>query len=209
MSYGEVKYEGSGTWSGIPDWNFETRALLGMEMPIEDQIVITPYVGLGYRYLFNEFSVLPAQVINGQQYYSGYDRESTYVYIPLGVEAEKKFATAWSLALKGELDIFVWGKQASHLENMVDQTGANAGYDKLENTQKHGFGLRTSFRVAHKTDRLEIFFEPFIRYWHIEDSEFSFVTAGGSYICSGNLCSGGIEPDNKTWEYGLNMGARF
>ena len=209
MSYGEVKYDGSGTWSGIPDWNFETRALLGMEMPFDREIIITPYLGLGHRYLFNEFSVLPAQVVDGQQYYSGYDRESTYVYLPLGLEAQKQLTMDWSLTLKSEVDILLWGKQVSHLENMVDQTGANPGFDKLQNTQKNGIGFRASLRLTRKTDRLDIFFEPFLRYWHIRDSEFSFETISGSYICTGNLCSGGIEPDNKTWECGLSMGAKF
>ena len=208
-SYGEVDYEGSGTWDNIPDWNFETRGLLGLEIPVRDWAIITPFAGLGYRYLFNEFSVVPSQNIGGQQYYSGYDRESTYIYIPLGVETKKEFDENWSLSFINEVDFFIWGKQITHLEDSADQNGVSAGYDELENKQEKGFGWRTSARLTKRMDRFEVFIEPFFRYWHIEDSEFSFVTAGGALLCTGNLCSGGIEPDNKTWEYGVNMGAKF
>lgn len=204
VSYGEVDYEGSGTWDGIPDWNFETRALLGYDIPFSEDFRLTPVLGLGYRYLYNEFSVVPARTINGTRYYSGYDRESTYVYIPLGLESESRFADDWSLLLKTEVDFFVWGVQVSHFENMVDNTGSSGGYDQLENVQKRGWGWRGSARLARKTGPIDIFVEPFIRYWHINDSEWKSITAGGSetgYI--------GQEPDNKTWEYGINMGLNF
>jgi hypothetical protein len=208
-SYGKVDYDGSGTWGGIPDLNFETRGLVGMEIPVERNLLFVPYGGIGYRYLYNDFSKYPASIVDGQQYYSGYDRQSTYIYIPLGLEAKTKFAQKWSLAVKGEFDWFIWGKQISHLEDSVDENDVKSGYDKLENTQKHGLGWRMSLRLMRETGPFDLFVEPFIRYWHIEDSEVSLITASGSAICQGNLCAAGLEPDNKTWEYGLNLGAKF
>jgi hypothetical protein len=208
-SYGKVDYEGSGTWGGIPDLNFETRGLFGMEIPVEENLMFVPFGGLGYRYLYNDMSKYPASIVDGQQYFSGYDRESSYIYIPLGLEAKTKFAQKWSLAVKGEFDWFIWGKQISHLEDSVDENDVKSGYDKLSNTQKHGLGWRMSARLMRQTGPFDLFVEPFIRYWHIEDSEVSLITTNGSAICQGNLCSAGLEPDNKTWEYGLNLGAKF
>jgi hypothetical protein len=95
------------------------------------------------------------------------------------------------------------------LEDIFDQNDVSAGIDKLENTQKHGIGWRTSARLTREAGRIDVYIEPFIRYWHIEDSEVSLITASGSPICQGNLCSAGLEPDNKTWEYGVNLGAKF
>ncbi len=209
VTYGEVEYEGSGTWHGIPDWNFETRGLVGLEIPLVNNVLLTPYGGLGYRYLYNQLSDYPASVVDGQQYYSGYDRESHYVYIPLGIEVQKQLAVGWFVSLKNEVDFFVWGKQHSHLEDMVDENGVNAGYDELENTQERGIGWRSSVRFMRKTNSFDRFIEPFVRYWHIDDSEVSFITNNGSLTCQGDLCQAGTEPDNKTWEYGLNMGAKF
>ncbi len=208
-SYGKVDYEGSGTWGGIPDWNLEGRGLVGLEIPVRHRFLFTPYGGIGYRYLYNDFSKYPSSDVGGTQYLSGYDRESTYIYIPLGLQAETKLTRKWSVAVKGEVDFFVWGKQISHLEDSVDENDVSAGIDKLENTQKHGIGWRTSARLTREAGRIDVYIEPFIRYWHIEDSEVSLITASGSPICQGSLCSAGLEPDNKTWEYGVNLGAKF
>lgn len=208
-SFGEVDYEGSGTESGIPDYNVEARATFGYDIPVSEQLVFTPYAGLGYRYLYNQFSDTPAKTIGGLSYYSGYDRESTYVYLPLGVETELRMDHGWALMLTGEFDYLLDGTQVSHLEDMHDSAGNTSGLDKLENDQRDGIGWRASLKLTKETPRFDWFNEIFVRYWHIDDSEFQFITVGGGLLCEGNLCSGGIEPDNKTWEVGMSMGAKF
>ncbi len=40
--------------------------------------------------------------------------------------------------------------------------------------------------------------EPFARYWHIQDSDVS---------CTVDTC--GLEPKNRTWEFGIRAGVRF
>lgn len=209
LSYGEVDYEGSGTADDIPDYNVEGRVTAGYDIPLSRGFVITPFAGVGYRYLYNEFSVAPAKVINGQNYASGYDRESKYLYLPIGIETELKMDRGWGLRLTGEFDYLLDGEQVSHLEDMNDLAGNNLGYDKLKNDQRHGIGLRAALKLTKETPRFDFFNEFFIRYWHIEDSEFNFITVQGAYLCEGNLCSGGIEPDNKTWEIGANAGIKF
>lgn len=209
FSYGQVKYEGSGTEGGIPDWNFETRGLFGSEVFLTKEFVVMPYTGLGYRYLDNEFSTTPSKVIDGTLYGSGYDRESFYVYIPIGIELKKKFENTWTASFKTEYDYFIWGKQISHLEDISVTGYANPGLDQLSNTQRHGRGWRISGRLTRHTDRFNFYVEPYFRYWHIKDSELEFVTASGAYLCEGNLCSAGLEPDNNTYEAGVNFGANF
>ncbi len=203
LSYGTVDYQGSGSWDGIPDWNFEGRGLLNYDIALHEKFVMTPYLGIGYRYLFNQFSDLPSRVIDGQAYYSGYDRESSYFYLPVGLENKIHFTDDWSLSLKGEFDIFLWGKQISHFEDQVTTSGLNARFSEMENKQKKGLGWRYSARLSKAVKDIEIFVEPFVRYWHIKDSKTSNIIQAGSVVGTG------WEPDNKTWEYGASIGAKF
>lgn len=209
FSYGQVEYEGSGSEGGIPDWNFETRALLGSEVLLPNKLQLTPYLGVGYRYLLNEFSETPSKIIGGTLYGSGYDRESNYVYIPIGIEIKREFQQNWIASFKAEYDYFIWGKQISHLEDITVNGLTDPGLDKLSNTQDHGRGWRASARLTHRTDRFDYYIEPFFRYWHIKDSDVEFITASGAYICQGNLCAAGAEPENETYEAGVNLGANF
>ncbi len=204
-SYGKVDYDGTGTVKDIPDYNVEGQLTAGYDVPIGEHVRVTPYTGVGYRYLFNQFSVADANSTT----YSGYDRESKYFYIPLGAETQVKMDQGWALLFAGEFDFLVTGTQISHLENMHDDTGANAGYSELKNDQNKGLGWRMSVRLQKETPSFDLFTESFIRYWHIKDSEFSPITINGVLQCFGNLCDGGIEPDNKTWEIGVNLGAKF
>lgn len=208
-SYGQVEYEGSGREGGIPDWNFETRGLLGSEFVVLNELEINPYFGFGYRYLFNEFSQTPSKIIDGDLYGSGYDRESTYLYIPIGMEIKKGFKENWAVSFKAEYDYFIWGKQVTHLENITVMGFPDPQYDKLSNSQHDGRGWRASACLTYKTEKLDYHMEPFIRYWHIKDSDIEFITSNGSYFCQGNLCAAGMEPDNETYEVGVNFRANF
>ena len=91
-----------------------------------------------------------------------------------------------------EYDWFLGGRQYSHLEDAP-------GYSQtLYNKQSRGYGLRGAFKLAREGELLEFFIEPFVRYWHIEDSELN---------CSSELC--GLEPNNRTEEYGARLGVKF
>lgn len=204
LSYGDVDYEGSGTWDDIPDYNYEIRLLAGYDIPVNDAFQITPYAGFGYRYLFNDFSTIPAQIIDGVTYLSGYDRESRYFYLPIGFETHKKCAQGWSWNVNAEYDIFVSGKQKSHLEDSVDLAGNNAGYETVANEQRKGHGIRGAVRVGKELMNVDLFVEPFVRYWSIQDSKIEAITLTG-----GTPVGYGFEPKNDTTEYGIKMGAKF
>lgn len=198
FSYGRVDYEaGTARVNNIPDYNFETRVLAGYDFSTTAGR-LTPYIGFGYRYLFNEFSVAPANSTT----YSGYDRESHYFYLPLGMELESRLRHGWSVQATSELDWFLRGRQVSHLEQQHTQAGANAGYAVLENDQDTGVGLRFALRLKRESSAVNLLFEPFVRYWHIKDSD-------PATSCGDVFCFSGFEPDNETWEYGVNAGVQF
>jgi len=81
-SWGQVDYDGKlldgtkYTLDNINDYMLEFRGLVGYDIRISEWIFLTPYIGFGYRYLNDDASKDPA----------GYERESNYLYSPIGIE---------------------------------------------------------------------------------------------------------------------------
>lgn len=190
-SAGGSDYDGSLS-DGTPhkerdeNYTYEIRGLVGYDLEFHESFV-TPYVGLGYRYWFND----------GESRFA-YERNISYLYLPLGVESASFLNTRWIWGIRAEFDLFIRGWVKSHLSDV------NSSFNDLENRQKRGFGLRGSvyFKrpVGEKTD---ISIEPFIRYWDIDDSDTAPVTFAGTLI------GGGYEPANRTVESGLQVSIIF
>lgn len=183
FAYGEVNYENSGKLDGIPDHHWELRGLLGYDFPIDPTFFITPYFGLGYRYLGDDSS---GKISTTGAH--GYKRESNYVYSPLGISLIKGLPEGWMLSAEAEFDFLWYGKQKSY----------PAGVE-IDNTQNQGYGLRASIRMEKKFTYTSFFFEPFIRYWDIGQSDDYNIAPGRS----------AFEPKNNTTEYGLCIGLKF
>jgi hypothetical protein len=177
FSGGEVDYDGSlldGTpikQDNIDDRLFEGRGLIGFEHLGEEAVVGT-YVGLGYRYLNDDSS----------SYTSGYERESNYLYMPVGIEGRRALGDGWAVGGSAEFDFFLWGKQQSDLRRF--------GEGIIENDQDSGYGFRFSLRL----EKDDFIIEPFIRYWDIDESD---------------VDNGWVEPANETTEYGVKFIWRF
>jgi len=193
FAWGEVDYDsnGTGTLLSVKDWTFEVRGLTGYDIPIS-ACVFTPYAGLGYRYLNDDSG--HRETSNG---YWGYEREANYFYIPIGFMLSSQFKNDFSVGFDIEYDQFISGKQRSHLEDVT------SSYDMVANNQNAGYGYRTSMKFVKHNESIDLYFEPFARYWHIEDSDIQPV-----YL-NGYLYGWGIEPENITKEYGFKIGANF
>jgi hypothetical protein len=182
---GEVDYDGSlmdGTpysLEGIRDYLVNVRIVWGelwRTKAWENQL----YFGLGYRYL-NDDSSFDSH---------GYERQSNYLYLPLGVKTYNELGDNWYLGLGGELDVLLIGLQISGIaESETDSSD-------VENWQWPGFGVRGSVELRHRTKSLDLAVAPFIQYWWIDNSQES---------ASGVWC----EPRNNTLEYGLSLIWRF
>ena len=87
FAYGQVAYTsaGTGTMQNVPDYQFETAGYLGIPFGSSDSRT-TIFSGLGFRYLLNASGLKLSSTGH-----SGYDRESRYVYLPIGINFEKKF----------------------------------------------------------------------------------------------------------------------
>lgn len=190
FSFGFLNYEGA-TWGGtpitindIPNYMWEFRGLIGYDFAVLKTTTITPYLGLGYRYLNDN---------SQQKSSSGYERESNYLYCPIGIEAVTNFNNGWSLGAAIEYDVLLWGKQKSHLGDFLP------GLNVVENEQNTGYGVRGSIKFVKKSGKIDFILEPFIRYWNINESKVADVTYYGAYLTSA------VEPKNNSTEIGLKF----
>jgi hypothetical protein len=194
LAYGELDYDGS-TWGGrrlsidnIPNLVFEFRGTVGYDFAVSRNVTLTPYLGFAFRYLDDN-----AQ----EKYYGGYERESSYIYSPVGLEAAARFGRGWSLVAVAEYDLFWVGRQESHLSY----------YDRrlndIENEQDSGYGLRGSVSIRKTAGRVTFALEPFIRYWDIDKSDLDTLTWKGTPIGQA------YEPANETTEVGLMFNVVF
>lgn len=187
-SSGTVDYTGAysdGTplsIDNIKDYGWESRILVGGRASDSERTYI--YTGLGYRYLNDAPPVSQG----------GYERESNYYYIPIGIEFIPAVKNDWSVGATIEYDIFLQGKQISHLSDF------DPGLPDVTNAQKNGYGYRVSIKFQSPDQKTVI--APFIRYWNIEKSEDEYIYYGGdTYVCS--------EPKNNSNEIGIKFGWKF
>ena len=191
-AYGQVDYKNSGTIDDINDFVFETRGLGGYDMRLSERFSLIPFFGIGYRYLNDDLS---GKISSTGAY--GYERESNYIYSPIGAELIAWLDNGWSLGFSAEYDIFWWGNQKSHLSDV------NPAYSDLDNEQDQGYGVRGSLRIAKKGKTVDFLIEPFIRYWNIKKSDVSIVTINNA------IWGFGWEPKNETIEAGVRLAIRF
>jgi len=193
LTFGQMKYEGS-TWGGTPltvtginDNMFELRAVFGPADPLSDTVAVIPYIGLGYRYLYDGANNSPG----------GYRRESNYLYLPIGIESPSSSRTGWTVGFTLEYDLFLRGRQVSYLSD------SDAGFNDIENSQSSGYGVRGSLRFV-RSGRNTVVLEPFVKYWNIAESDAVPLTYYGAPTIYDIY-----EPENNSTEIGVRCMLRF
>ena len=174
LAAGQVDYTsaGTGTMTEVPDYQFETTGYLGM--PFEgSNSRTTIFSGLGFRYLLNASGLKLSSTGH-----AGYDRESRYIYIPIGVNIE---TGPWEL--RGEYLYFIYGQQKSY----ISQVSAN--YNDITNDQEEGSGMKLT--AKYYSDK-NFGYEFYMDYWDIADSK---VDVTGNFM----------EPRNTTSETGFRV----
>ncbi len=180
-----LEYKGSGT--NDYNWNFiaDMRASVGYDFLTRD-FAVSPYVGLGYRYLHSD---LRGKTSTGAQ---GYRRDSYYFYLPVGFQQRLRLPNGSRLSMTAEFDYLLDGQQDMHLSD------ASSTYPDLRAEQKGGYGLRGEMMYEEKKWAVG----PYVRYWNINQSTTACGTIGSTTTCA-------YEPHNHTLEYGLQFRYRF
>lgn len=166
---GEVDYQsnGTGTMSGIPDYQFETTGYLGLSPNNNANSRTTIFSGFGFRYLLNASGL--KQSSTG---HSGYDRESRYLYIPFGLNHEIK---NWEF--RGEYLYFIYGQQTSKISQV------SSTYSDVTNDQEEGSGLKlTAKNYLQNNFGIEFYMD----YWDIADSN---IDVSGNFMEPRNTTS--------------------
>ncbi|MGE4352095.1 MAG: autotransporter outer membrane beta-barrel domain-containing protein [Bdellovibrionales bacterium] len=188
-SGGVVEYEGSGKSETNPNYEAEVRWTLGRDF-VKDRFVISPYVGVGYRYLHSD--VRGVTSVNAH----GYQRDNHMVFVPIGVQPKMQFASGDRVSLTLEYDPMISGWQHSYLSDVY------AGYPDLMNRQTAGYGLRGDLMY----EKAKWSFGPYVNYWNINQSDEKCKT-GNDGVYAYTIC--GVEPHNHTLEYGIQLRYRF
>jgi hypothetical protein len=108
--------------------------------------MLSPYVGLGYRHLFNNLS---------------YDRISNYTMLPLGLTHKVSFADQSQLHTTLEYMHLLSGEQRVKLGNQTYNLD-----------QRSGYGIRLDMIRRYSTWSLG----PSLTYWHLGQSEVGYPT---------------------------------
>ena len=179
LAFGKVNYDGE-FWDGTPasgdnidDYLWEVRGLLGYDFKNKTART-TPFFGVGYRYLND----------NSSDQDGGYERESNYLYFPIGLEFLFPSENSWSFGATIEFDVLLWGKQKSHLGDP---------FGTVDNLQNSGSGFRASLKFQNKGGFV---LEPFVRYWSISNSSTEVMVIDDLPVSL-------QEPKNETTEVGL------
>ncbi|MBF0571194.1 MAG: hypothetical protein HQL12_04920 [Candidatus Omnitrophica bacterium] len=190
----DLKYKGSGISKNEHDDDMEFRGLIGKDYSLGADSIVTPYFGFGYRYLIDHGNGHISSVGN-----YGDDRKSHYYYLPLGGYVVINMSRNWEIDPNAEYDIFLQGWQKSFLSD-GNQFGNNN--PDLVNHQDHGYGVRASVKFLRKGPMFDFYVEPYIRYWHIEESKPETVSVDGTEQTL-------VEPNNTTTEIGSKFGIQF
>lgn len=181
-----------GTKDDVPDYLFDIRVLAGKDFfatgPMLNgrYIGITPFIGLGYRNLYND---LTGQTSRGAY---GYSRDSTYFYLPVGLTHRFGIGGDARIGLTTEYDQLIEGWQEINLGDI------SPNYTNVTTEQHGGFGLRGSVMYERETWSIG----PFVNYWNINKSD------RGTYTFRG-IPQGEFEMHNQTIEYGLQARYRL
>jgi hypothetical protein len=194
FAYGGVDYVGSGYQPGAPDWYVDARGLVGRDIQFGNAIY-SPFVGVGYRYLFND---LRGYSSSGA---IGYRRESNYLYVPIGLTHRFTLQDSAVLATTLEFDHLLVGRQLSKLSDLVGHSGYSSASDVL-NSQSSGFGFRAD--IMYEMGDLAL--GPFLNVWRIGNSDSVLQPLTQNGVSTWYYFS---EPENRTSEFGLRMRFKF
>jgi hypothetical protein len=187
LTAGAIRYDGQ-TMGGEPVKMDTLDRLLDLRTSIGYRWnPVTPFVGIGLRDWNDNLGAYNS---------AGYNRQTTYLYSPLGMEISGIFGNAWTLGARAEFDLF-WAGLNHNTDFPIENNWA------IDLRQRSGYGAKVSVFAQHPmTHSMGLMVEPFFQYWDIGESEEKYVLApDGLYVFT--------EPANTTSVFGLRAGLRW
>ena len=164
---------------------YNLQAVAGRTYPLARMTNLQTSAGVARRYLQDK----------GQSRHA-YEREQTYLYLPINVELHLKMPHNITLIPGVEYDYFLHGTNKSHLSDVA------AGAPDLEFTQDSGSGAK--LYIAMKLDTsVKWRFEIYHRMWAVDRSSSVTLTDGQGKSATF------VEPYNETSQTGVSAGAIF
>ena len=209
----------------------EASAVGGYDITITDHTYLTPFIGLGYRFLSEDSGTIldnPAgltYVPDGSTYTrvkglrQSFDRYLQFLYLPVGLTTTSDIENNLSLRLNLEFDAILWGNQKSFLQDIgpiytEDGGTRTVNLRNIDNRLKGGFGFKASTRLTYKQNPVDWYVEPFFRYWKLnqsDDEQYPLRLSDGQDTILYKDSSltkpyDWIEPENTTTEVGVQVG---
>jgi hypothetical protein len=160
---------------------YETRFLAGGKITLINQLTLSPYTGIGYRFKNDDGEKVKLRDSSTLAY-----RKSNYVYVPFGAYVDYAINNSWAVSIKGEYDWMIKGWQYTR-STMLTKPATNK--------QPNGYGLKGEVSISYLYEKLKFSVSPYIHYWNIRNSK--------------ELEGGVMEPYNITWESGMKLGISF
>ena len=173
----------SGNLDNTENWYYEARAFIGRDLDM-DSYVLAPYVGIGFRYLFNDLRGVTSGGSNG------YRRENTYQTAIVGITHKMRLSPQARLITSLEYMHLLKGEQTAKLSDLA------TGCADIALDQNSGYGLRLSSLWRESNWSIG----PRITYWNIKASEIArSCTPSRDWL----------EPKNTTTELGVKAAYHF
>ena len=209
----------------IDAFEFDGRGLAGFDFIYASNTRVTPYLGIGAKY-YRDKDGGSTQVLddiygsywfysNGARYVK---EEFKYIYIPVGFELHQPIMDRWALQLTCEFDFLIQGRSTRHYEELgplIISADDGSGHipNAMEFDHDKGYGWRVAVKFLRSAEEVDLFIEPFVRFWKLDDSDIEqFRTDGDDtiwqYLETGEPVIDQVRGHEVT-EYGLKAGVLF
>lgn len=223
---GETSYDSYITdkLTGHDAWNAEGRLLVGYDLLWSPSTIVTPYVGAGYKWAEDDTGGYIDFIVDD---YVPFTRQTSYFYIPIGVETLSKISEKWDISYKLEGNVAPFGSTDFFLNEIPGPISAIDGdtglpvdimFNKTEADLGVGYGVRTSMKFIRKFSAFDFYVEPFFRYQYFDKGEEVQLQAHGidngkDYVSVfPDLVTpykGLWDEENHTTSYGIRTGVQF
>lgn len=177
-------------------WYSDSVVLLGRSY-FKNQFRLTPYAGLGYRYLNNP---------DNPDVPYDYRRQVTYLYLPMVLEFEKILSRKSSWGITGEVDLLLKGSAKANLSDASD------GYNDLNFNQSLGGSVKLTGLYNREIRGHAVSLKPFVEIWVVDESDTDILEYEGARVMvrSADGSYGDYrEPTNITLAAGLQLNVMF